>query len=78
MIVCHRNVSGQVRHVEAIDTLSPIHRVNVEQFHRLHDHRDPDRFGQRYRQIHALDQGLLSVTIEGVDVRVDVGELFGR
>jgi len=45
---------------------------------KLHDHRDPDRFGQRYRQIHALDQGLLSVTIEGVDLRVDAGELFGR
>lgn len=45
---------------------------------KLHDHCDPDRFGRHYRQIRALDQGVLSVTIEGVDLRVDVGELFGR
>ena len=43
----------------------------------IHDHRDPDRSGQRYRQVHALGEGLLSVTIEGVEIRVDVGALLG-
>lgn len=43
----------------------------------LHDHRDPDRFGRRYRQLHSLDEGVLSVTIEGVDVQVDVDQLLG-
>jgi len=43
----------------------------------LHDHRDPDRFGRRYRQLHSLDEGVVSVTIEGVDVQVDVDQLLG-
>ena len=43
----------------------------------LHDHRDPDRFGRRYRQLHSLDEGVLSITIEGVDVQVDVDQLLG-
>jgi Uma2 family endonuclease len=42
----------------------------------LHDHRDPDRFGGRYRQLHSLSEGPLSVTIEGVDIRVDTGNLL--
>jgi Uma2 family endonuclease len=42
----------------------------------LHDHRDPDRFGRRYRQLHSLDEGLLSVKIGGVEVQVDVGALL--
>ena len=42
----------------------------------LHDHRDPDRFGRRYRQLHSLADGPLTVTIEGVDVQVDVGALL--
>jgi Uma2 family endonuclease len=42
----------------------------------LHDHRESDRFGGRYRQQHSLTEGPLSVTIEGVDVQVDVGDLL--
>jgi Uma2 family endonuclease len=45
---------------------------------KLHDHRDPDRFGRRYRQLHSLDRGVLSVTIAGVDISVDIGQLLGR
>jgi len=42
----------------------------------LHDHRDPDRFGRRYRQLHSLDVGVLSATIEGIEVQVDVDQLM--
>lgn len=42
----------------------------------FHDHRDPDRFGRRYRQLHSLTEGSLSVTIEGVDIQVDIGDLL--
>ena len=43
---------------------------------RLHDHRDPDRFGRRYRQLHTLDSGTLRVSIAGVDIPVPVADLF--
>ena len=42
----------------------------------VHDHRDPDRPGRRYRQSHSLTEGRLSVTIEGIEIRVDVAELL--
>ena len=44
--------------------------------HAVHDHRNPDRFGGRYRQLDLLTDGLLSVRIEDVDIQVDVGELL--
>jgi Uma2 family endonuclease len=44
---------------------------------KLHDHRDPDRFRRRYRRLHSCDQGSLMVKIAGVDVSVDIGDLFG-
>jgi Uma2 family endonuclease len=42
----------------------------------IHAHRDPDRFGCRYRQLRSITAGVLSVTIEGVDIPVDVGNLL--
>ena len=42
----------------------------------LHDYRDPDRIGRGYRQHHSLTRGRLSMTVEGIPVRVDLGELF--
>jgi hypothetical protein len=45
--------------------------------HTIHDHRDPDRFGQRYRQLHSLSEGTLSVTVEGVEIQVDAVGLLG-
>jgi Uma2 family endonuclease len=42
----------------------------------LHDHRDPARFSGRYRQLHSVTQGALSVTIEGVEIQVDLSDLF--
>ncbi|NEX20258.1 Uma2 family endonuclease [Thiorhodococcus mannitoliphagus] len=42
----------------------------------LHDYRDPDRFGQRYRQLHSLREGLLDILIEGIEIRVETAELF--
>ena len=53
--------------MEATDTIYPIHRINVKQFH---------RFGSRYRQIKSVGDGFLSVTIEGVDIELDIGDLF--
>lgn len=44
--------------------------------HAVHDHRNPDRFGGRYRQLDLLTDGLLSVRIEDVDIQIDVGELL--
>jgi hypothetical protein len=41
----------------------------------IHDYRDPAPFG-RYRQLHSLSEGAVSVTIEGVEVHVDIGDLF--
>ncbi len=49
--------------------------VNIKD-HTLHDHRDPDQFGRRYRQLHSLTEGSLSVTIEGVEIQVDIGDLL--
>jgi len=99
--------------MEVIDTITPIHRISVDQFHRMieaadtslsvdrdtklpkyaragirrywvvdiknrtiHDYRDPAPFGGRYRQLHSVAKGLLSVTIEGVEIHLDVEELF--
>jgi len=42
----------------------------------LHDYRDLDRFGHRYRQLHSVTDGMVSVIIEGTEVEVDLGELF--
>jgi len=42
----------------------------------IHDHRGPDRFGGRYRQLDSLTEGPLSVRIEGVDIQVDAGDLL--
>ena len=42
----------------------------------LHDHRDPDRFGRRYRQLHSLTAGEVSVDIEGVRITVPMAEVF--
>ena len=35
-------------------------------------YRDPDRFGGRYRQLHSVSAGRISVTIE----EVEIPELF--
>lgn len=42
----------------------------------LHDYHDPDRFGRRYRQLRSVVSGPRSVTIQGVEVRIDVEDLF--
>lgn len=42
----------------------------------LHDYRDPDRFQGRYRQLHSLTAGDLSLDIAGVQVRVAIAEIF--
>ncbi|MBV5272510.1 MAG: Uma2 family endonuclease [Lamprocystis purpurea] len=49
-----------------------IHRYWVVDLrHRiLHDHRDPDRFGRRYRQVHSLTTG--EVVFELGDARIGV------
>ncbi len=42
----------------------------------LHDYRDPDQFGGCYRQLHSLGEGSLAIAIEGVEIRVDIADLF--
>ncbi|NCA89741.1 MAG: Uma2 family endonuclease [Gammaproteobacteria bacterium] len=42
----------------------------------LHDYRDPDCFQGRYRQLHSLTTGDLSLDIAGVQLRVAVAEIF--
>ena len=42
----------------------------------LHDYRDPDRFQGRYRQLHSLTAGDISLDIAGVQVRVAIAEIF--
>ena len=42
----------------------------------IHDYRDPASFGGRYRQLHSVTEGLLSVTIEAVEIQVDARDLF--
>lgn len=42
----------------------------------IHDHRDPDRFARRYRQLHSVTEGAISARIQGVDVQIPVAELF--
>lgn len=43
----------------------------------LHDHRDPDRFGQCYRQLHQIEEGSVSIQIEGVEIQVDLATTLG-
>ena len=57
--------------MEATNTVNPIHRISVEQFHCMIEagvFADGDRI--------ELTDGPLTVTIEGVDVQLDVGELL--
>lgn len=42
----------------------------------LHDYRDPDRFGGRYRQLHSVGEGRISITIEDAEIQVQIAELF--
>lgn len=42
----------------------------------LHDYRDPDRFGSRYRQLHSLTSGELIIDLAGVEVSVAMADLF--
>ncbi|WP_295391398.1 Uma2 family endonuclease [uncultured Thiodictyon sp.] len=42
----------------------------------LHDHRDPDRFGRRYRQLHSVTAGEVSVDVEGARITVSMAQLF--
>lgn len=42
----------------------------------LHEYRDPDRFGGRYRQLHSRGEGSLVIAIEGVEIPVDIADLF--
>lgn len=42
----------------------------------IHDHRDPDRFGRRYRQLHEVTEGELVAELAGVRVVVPVAEIF--
>lgn len=55
-----------------------IHRYwIVDLRHRaLHDYRDPDRFQQRYRQLHSLTSGAIEVDIAGVRINLSVAEVF--
>ncbi len=43
----------------------------------IHDHRDPDRFGQRYRQLHSVTEGALPIVIDGIEIQVGIDDLFG-
>jgi Uma2 family endonuclease len=42
----------------------------------VHDHRDPDRFGRRYRQLHSVTTGELGLEIEGVPIGVPLTQVF--
>ncbi|EXJ11227.1 hypothetical protein D779_0224 [Imhoffiella purpurea] len=44
----------------------------------LHAYRDPNAFAGRYRQLHSVGEGALGISIQGVDVRVEVADLFPR
>jgi len=44
--------------------------------HTLHDYRDPDRFQGRYRQLHSLTAGDISLDIAGVQISVALAEIF--
>ncbi len=43
----------------------------------IHDHRDPDRFGQRYRQLHSVTESALPIVIDGIEIQVGIDDLFG-
>ncbi len=42
----------------------------------IRDYRDPDILGRRYGKLDELTEGELALTIAGVDLRIDVGELL--
>jgi Uma2 family endonuclease len=44
----------------------------------VHDYRDPDRIGRRYRLLHSVEQGEVEIEIDGVRVAVPLAELFGN
>jgi Uma2 family endonuclease len=44
--------------------------------HRLHDFRDPDRIAGSYRQRRSITSGPLSLNISGVEIAVDIDDLF--
>lgn len=43
----------------------------------LHDHRDPDRFQRRYREMQSVSSGELTVSIGDTGLNVDVTEVLG-
>jgi Uma2 family endonuclease len=43
----------------------------------VHEYRDPDRIGRRYRLLHSVEEGEVSIEIECVRVAVPLVELFG-
>ena len=43
---------------------------------KLNDYRDPDPFRNRYRQLHTVDSGSITVRIADVDITVEVATLF--
>ena len=42
----------------------------------IHEYRDPDRFGRRYRQLQSVTAGTLSVMVAGVQLEVATEDLF--
>lgn len=42
----------------------------------LHDYRDPDRFASRYRRLDSVADGALSLMVDGIEIRIDIGDLF--
>ena len=42
----------------------------------LHDYRDPDRFQGRYRQLHSLTAGNISLDLAGVPLSIAIAEIF--
>ena len=42
----------------------------------LHDYREPERFGRRYRKQQQVSKGMIRLRIEGIDIVVSVTDLF--
>lgn len=42
----------------------------------IHDHRDADRFGRRYRQLHSVSEGVLRIELAGVELSLPLADLF--
>jgi Uma2 family endonuclease len=42
----------------------------------IHEYRDPDRFGRRYRQLQSVTAGTLLVMVAGVQIEVATADLF--